>query len=133
MQPGWAATRTRTSRASRNFDPRVWGRLPLDFPPDFAERSASRHRIAGVIAREARSKAGVRTGRLLERERELEALAAAITAAADGTAGLVLVEGPAGIGKSRLLVEARMLAEEREMGVRSARGGELELDFPFGI
>jgi DNA-binding CsgD family transcriptional regulator len=86
-----------------------------------------------VIAREGRSRPAASTGRLLERERELEALAAAIMAAADGTAGLVLVEGPAGIGKSRLLGEARMLAEEREMGVRSARGGELELDFPFGI
>ena len=86
-----------------------------------------------MIAREGRSRPGARTGRLLERERELETLAAAITAAGDGTAGLVLVEGPAGIGKSRLLVEARMLAEERELCVRSARGGELELDFPFGV
>jgi DNA-binding CsgD family transcriptional regulator len=86
-----------------------------------------------VIAREGRSRPAAGTGRLLERERELEALAAAITAAADGTASLVLVEGPAGIGKSRLLVEARMLAERREMGARSARGGELELDYPFGV
>jgi DNA-binding CsgD family transcriptional regulator len=60
-------------------------------------------------------------------------LAAAVDAAADGTAGLVLVQGPAGIGKSRLLAEARALAEERGLCVRSARGGELERDFPFGV
>ena len=86
-----------------------------------------------MIAREGRSRPGTRTGRLLERERELETLAAAITAAVDGTAGLVLVEGPAGIGKSRLLGEARMLGVERELSVCSGRGGELERDFPFGV
>ena len=70
---------------------------------------------------------------LLEREQELEILSAAIAAAADGEAGLVLVQGPAGIGKSRLLAEARALGEEHGLCVRSARGGELERDFPFGI
>jgi len=60
-------------------------------------------------------------------------LAAAVSAAADGAAGLVLVQGPAGIGKSRLLAEARGFAEERGLCVRSARGGELERDFPFGV
>jgi AAA ATPase domain len=70
---------------------------------------------------------------LLERERELETLATVIEAAAEGTAGFVLVEGPAGIGKSRLLAEARKLAQERELCVRSARGSELEREFPFGV
>jgi DNA-binding CsgD family transcriptional regulator len=73
-----------------------------------------------------------RTG-LLERERELDLLSAAVAAAAGGAAGLVLIQGPAGIGKSRLLAEARTLGEERGLTVRSARGGELEQDFPFGI
>ncbi len=86
-----------------------------------------------MSARQSPARPGARTGRLLERERELEALAAAIAAAADGTAALVLIEGPAGIGKSRLLAEARTLAEEHELCVRSARAGELERDFPFGI
>jgi DNA-binding CsgD family transcriptional regulator len=85
-----------------------------------------------VKAREGRTRAGA-GGRLLERERELEALAATVEAAADGTAGLVLVEGPAGIGKSRLLAAARTLADERGVRVLAARGGELERDFPFGI
>ena len=86
-----------------------------------------------MSVREGRTRPGARTGRLLERERELETLATAVAAAADGTAGLVLVQGPAGIGKSRLLAEARTLAEEHGLCVRSARGGELERDFPFGV
>jgi DNA-binding CsgD family transcriptional regulator len=60
-------------------------------------------------------------------------LAAAVGAAADGTPGLVLVEGPAGIGKSRLLAAVKTLAGERGVHVLAARGGELERDFPFGI
>jgi len=85
-----------------------------------------------VRARGRRTRPGT-SGRLLERERELEALAAAVEAVADGNAGLVLVEGPAGIGKSQLLAAARSLADERGLGVLAARGGELERDFPFGI
>ena len=76
---------------------------------------------------------GVGGARLLEREGELEALDRAIAAAAAGHAGLVLIEGPAGIGKSRLLAEARRRAAASELLVLSARGGELERDFPFGV
>ena len=42
-----------------------------------------------------------------------------------------MVEGPPGIGKSSLLAAARALA--RDLRVLSARGGELEREFPFGI
>jgi len=86
-----------------------------------------------VSAREGRTRRAARSERLLERDRELDTLAATIGAAADGRAGLLLVQGPAGIGKSRLLAEARTLAEERGLCVRPARGGELERDFPFGV
>ena len=72
-------------------------------------------------------------GDLLEREAELEALDRSITDAAAGRAGLVLIEGPAGIGKSRLIAEARRRAAESGLIVLSARGGELERDFPFGV
>jgi DNA-binding CsgD family transcriptional regulator len=71
--------------------------------------------------------------RLLERDRELEMLDHAIAATLAGGAGLVLVEGPAGIGKSRLVAEARRRAAESALLVLSARGGELERDFPFGV
>ncbi|MEZ5098264.1 MAG: AAA family ATPase [Thermoleophilia bacterium] len=70
---------------------------------------------------------------LLERERELGAIRDAVRATAAGQAGLVLVEGPAGIGKSRLLGEARRLAAAEGLVVLSARGGEIEREFPYGV
>jgi DNA-binding CsgD family transcriptional regulator len=70
---------------------------------------------------------------LWEREGELAALGAALDATASGTGRLVLVEGPAGIGKSRLLAVARSLAAERQLPVLVARGLELEREVPFGV
>ncbi len=46
---------------------------------------------------------------------------------------MVLIEGPAGIGKTALLAAAAVLADERGLLVRSARGGQLEREMPFGI
>jgi DNA-binding CsgD family transcriptional regulator len=69
---------------------------------------------------------------LLERGRELDELDAQIELAAAGQGRLVVVEGPAGIGKSRLLAEARRRAEG-SMRVLSARGSELEREFAFGV
>ena len=48
--------------------------------------------------------------RLLEREAELAALEAMLAAARLGDGRLVVVEGSAGIGKTRLLAEVRALA-----------------------
>src|SRR5581483_334504 len=70
---------------------------------------------------------------LLERERELEVLAEALDLAAAGTGNVVILEGPAGIGKSLLLAEARRQAAEREVEVLQARGLELDRDLPFGV
>jgi DNA-binding NarL/FixJ family response regulator len=50
-----------------------------------------------------------------------------------GSGRLVAVEGPAGIGKTRLLAAARKIAEERGLRVLSAQGSELEGAFPFGV
>jgi DNA-binding CsgD family transcriptional regulator len=69
---------------------------------------------------------------LLERGPELEQLDTQIALAAAGQGRLVVVEGPAGIGKSRLLAEARGQAEGR-LRVLSARGSELEREFAFGV
>jgi DNA-binding CsgD family transcriptional regulator len=68
---------------------------------------------------------------LLERDDELSALNAAVESARNGDGQLVAVEGDAGIGKTRLLAEARSLATDFE--VLSARAGELEGDFAFGV
>src|SRR4051812_4026751 len=54
-------------------------------------------------------------------------------AARAGEGRLVVVEGSAGIGKTRLLAEVRTLAQAGEFEVLSARGGELEGEFAFGI
>jgi DNA-binding CsgD family transcriptional regulator len=70
---------------------------------------------------------------LLERDRELESLRAALAEAAGGEGRLALVEGPAGIGKSRLLAELRSAAAEEDVRVLAARGSELEREFPFGV
>ena len=50
-----------------------------------------------------------------------------------GEGRLVVVEGTAGIGKTRLLGAARELAHARELEVLTARGGELEGEFAFGV
>ena len=46
---------------------------------------------------------------------------------------LTLVEGPPGIGKTELLAAAVARARRREMLVLSARGGELEMTFPYAV
>jgi DNA-binding CsgD family transcriptional regulator len=43
------------------------------------------------------------------------------------------VEGPAGIGKTRLVAEARRRAEHEGVVALSARGSEMERDYPFGV
>jgi DNA-binding CsgD family transcriptional regulator len=70
---------------------------------------------------------------MLEREAELATLEALLAAAREGDGRLVVVEGSAGIGKTRLLGETRKLAEVAEFDVLTARGGELEGEFAFGI
>jgi tetratricopeptide (TPR) repeat protein len=60
-------------------------------------------------------------------------LRALIERARLGDGGLVVVEGSAGIGKTRLLAETRLLAADAGFFAMTARAGELEGDFAFGI
>ena len=69
---------------------------------------------------------------LVERARETAVLRRVVDELAAGTAGCVLIEGPAGIGKSRLLLEASRLATSHGVRVLSARGSQLEQSFGFG-
>jgi len=46
---------------------------------------------------------------------------------------VVVVEGPAGIGKSELLRAVRANAQARGVGVLSARGSEFEIEIAFGV
>ena len=70
---------------------------------------------------------------LLERDVELAELKALIDEAGSGEGRLLLIESAAGLGKTRLLDEARSLAGDAGLRVLSARGGELERDFAFGL
>jgi DNA-binding CsgD family transcriptional regulator len=69
---------------------------------------------------------------LLEREAEVAAIHALFAAPGRG-ARLLVVEGRAGIGKTRLLGEALAAAEQAGLDVLTARGGELEHGYAFGV
>lgn len=70
---------------------------------------------------------------LLERADELAAIEAAISATKTGIGKLVVIEGPAGIGKTALLTAAKGLGLETGAQVLGARGSELERAFSYGV
>jgi DNA-binding CsgD family transcriptional regulator len=70
---------------------------------------------------------------LLERDGELGQLAADQAGARDGSGRVVLISGPAGIGKTALLRCVQQQAEGEGMLVLRARGVELEQGFAFGV
>jgi DNA-binding CsgD family transcriptional regulator len=69
-------------------------------------------------------------GRLLRalpvrgRDRELQQIADAVSAVAEGRGGVLVIQGPPGIGKTRLLTEGASLA--KQAGVRSLTGEAFE-------
>jgi DNA-binding CsgD family transcriptional regulator len=72
-------------------------------------------------------------GRLLEREDVLDAIAGRVVAATEGSGGLALVVGSAGLGKTAVLDQAAAIAAGRGLIVLSARASELERKMPFGV
>src|ERR1700749_2578744 len=66
---------------------------------------------------------------MLERDEELAALPPAVAAPAAGHGALVLVEGPAGIGKTPLL----RAACRGDLRILTARGLALEQGFGYGV
>ena len=70
--------------------------------------------------------------RLLERERELGELSDAVSAAHAGHGRIVLVEAPAGLGKTSLLRAAARTAGDAGFTCLRARASELEHDFAYG-
>ena len=71
--------------------------------------------------------------RLLDREHELWELRNRLDAVRGGHGGVVLIEGPGGIGKTELLAAARDEARARGLAIASARGRELERELAFGV
>jgi DNA-binding CsgD family transcriptional regulator len=70
---------------------------------------------------------------ILEREEALDAISSTLAAARSGSGHCLLLEGGAGLGKSRLVAEACDLAGTDRMTVLRGRGAELERDFSFGV
>jgi DNA-binding CsgD family transcriptional regulator len=70
---------------------------------------------------------------LLERGSEIAAVDAALASARAGSGAVLVVEGPAGIGKTAIVEEARGLAERVGASVRVARGGSLEREIAHGV
>ncbi|HUJ35697.1 MAG TPA: AAA family ATPase [Solirubrobacteraceae bacterium] len=70
---------------------------------------------------------------LFERETELARLGGLLDGVSRGDGAVVVVEGPAGIGKSELLAAVGAGAGARGFGVLSARGSEFEAEIAFGV
>ena len=70
---------------------------------------------------------------LLERDSELEAIEEAVAGATAGRGGVLIIEGQAGLGKSRLMGVAMAQAKISRMLRLRARPGRFERDFPFGV
>src|SRR5688572_10957501 len=70
---------------------------------------------------------------LFERDTELEAIAQAFADVGAGAGRLVVVDGPAGVGKTALMDTARAAAIEAGLLTVRARGAELEHEFAFGV
>jgi class 3 adenylate cyclase/tetratricopeptide (TPR) repeat protein len=103
--------------------------LPSDFPP------LSLRQQVKAKPRPLRRRMDVQTARgpLLEREHEVGALREAVETASGGQGRLVVIEGRAGMGKTRLVAEARALAADTEFEVLVARSAELEQEFAYGV
>lgn len=77
--------------------------------------------------------APVAAGHLLERDDEVRRLDDLAAAAARGEGAVLLVEGPAGIGKSAVLRAAADAAERHGLRRLRATGSQLDREFSFGL
>ena len=90
-------------------------------------------RASAPAPRPAPPPASVGTAPLVERDHELATLHEAVEALTQRRSGLVVVQGPAGIGKTRLLLETGRLAADRSLRLLTARGSQLETAFAYGV
>jgi predicted ATPase len=85
------------------------------------------------VSEAASPSSGLEREPLLERERELAVATACLSRATAGSGSMLLVEGPAGIGKTALLDAIQVRASDIGMEVLSACADELEREFAFGV
>jgi DNA-binding CsgD family transcriptional regulator len=78
-------------------------------------------------------KAAAATEPLLERNEELARIESALAEARARRGRFLVIEGPAGIGKTALLAAARTAAAEGGMRVLRSRGTQMETNFAFGV
>jgi class 3 adenylate cyclase/DNA-binding CsgD family transcriptional regulator len=115
-------------RPERLFQLVVEG-LPGEFPPlSVRERGRAKPRPV-----RRRTEVQVSSSPLLEREAEVAALQAVVEAAQAGAGRVVAIEGRAGMGKTRLVAEARALAAAAGHEVLVARSAELEQEFAYNV
>jgi DNA-binding SARP family transcriptional activator/DNA-binding CsgD family transcriptional regulator len=69
---------------------------------------------------------------LVDRDSELARIDCILADSTQAHGSVLLFEGPAGIGKTRLLIETRNRAEAQQAIVLTARGSQLEQQFAFG-
>ena len=70
---------------------------------------------------------------LLERDAALARIDQSLREAIAGSGSLLVIEGPAGIGKTRLVLAAERHGRELGLTALTARGSELERDFAYGL
>ncbi len=104
---------------------------------DVGRQGRHRGRATGQEQAGASSRRHVRSvgrhERLVEREDELFAIDRALGASLRGKGGVVVIEAPAGKGKTRLLAAAGDRARQLSIQVLGAQGTELEQEFPYGV
>jgi DNA-binding CsgD family transcriptional regulator len=79
------------------------------------------------------SQTGVTSAPLLERDTELAAVSRSIADVRLGAGRLVVIDGPAGVGKTAVMDAARSAAVDAGLLTVRARGAELEREFAFGV
>ena len=70
---------------------------------------------------------------MLDRESELEVIRTAIATVSTGSGSALIVEGVAGIGKTRLLAQGCALGEQAGLRILRASCGEFEAAYPWGM
>jgi hypothetical protein len=70
---------------------------------------------------------------LIERAVEIEVLGGAVRCLTEGDGGVVVLDAPAGLGKTALLEHTARTAADAGCLVRRAAPGPLERHFPFGV
>jgi hypothetical protein len=70
---------------------------------------------------------------LLERDRQLRQAAGMLDAVTAGRGGILMVKGPAGIGKTRFVSELRAMSRACGLVTLYACGSERESDVPFSV